>query len=115
MSDDDRRRHRRISTSVRVNIGQGEGAQSGETRDVSEGGLGLVTGKKLERGSQVSIEVLLGGAPASAPGAIKTMATVMWSAETDTGAYTAGLKFDGASAEAVERLRRFLAATGEDE
>lgn len=116
MSDDDRRRHRRISTSVKVNIGEGEGTESAETRDVSEGGVGLVTGKKLERGSQVSIEVLLGGAPqASSPAAIKTMATVMWSAETDTGAYTAGLKFDGASVEAIERLRRFLAATGEDE
>ena len=116
MSDDDRRRHRRISTSVKVNIGQGDGAQSGETRDVSEGGLGLVTGKRLERGSQISIEVLLGGAPqASSPSGIKTMATVMWSAETDTGAYTAGLKFDEASAEAIERLRRFLDSNSEDE
>jgi c-di-GMP-binding flagellar brake protein YcgR len=107
---DDRRRHQRVSTRAAVRIAAGDHTHEGETRDVSEGGMGLVSSERLERGAKVSVEVLVDGPKAGDPKTIKTMATVMWSAETDTGAYTAGLKFDGPSPEALVRLQRFLAA-----
>jgi len=107
---EDRRRHRRISTSVDVRIARGERVQGGEQRDVSEGGVGVVSSEQLEEGAQVAIEVMLDLPQAEDPAALQTMATVMWSAETDTGAYVAGLQFDGPSEEALERLQRFLAS-----
>jgi c-di-GMP-binding flagellar brake protein YcgR len=105
MSDrpEDRRRHRRVSATIAVQLQDGEEAS---TQDLSEGGMGIVLSRKMERGTM--LEVLIGGIGPSDPAAIKTMATVMWSAETDTGAYTAGLKFDGPSPDALERLRKFL-------
>jgi c-di-GMP-binding flagellar brake protein YcgR len=110
---EDRRRHRRISTSVDVRIARGDSTQDGETRDVSEGGVGVVSSEKLEEGAQVAVEVMLDWPQAEDPASLQTMATVMWSAETDTGAYVAGLQFDGPSEEALERLRRFLASVDE--
>ncbi len=107
MSDkpEERRRHRRISASIPIEL---DGAKKAETQDLSEGGMGIVTSENLERGSV--IEVLLGGegAPEKIAG-FKTMAKVMWSAETDSGSFTAGLMFDGPDPEALERLRKFLA------
>jgi hypothetical protein len=68
--------------------------------------MGIVVSQKMERGA--TVEVMIGSAGPDTEGGIKTMATVMWSAETDSGAYTAGLKFDGPSADAMERLKKFL-------
>lgn len=105
MSDrpEDRREHRRITASIPVKFTDGAEAS---TQDLSEGGMGIVLGKKVERGT--TLEVMIGGAGVEGAEGIKTMATVMWSAETDTGAYTAGLKFDGPSPDALARLRQFL-------
>jgi c-di-GMP-binding flagellar brake protein YcgR len=110
---EDRRRHRRVSTRAGVRIAAGDGARDGETRDVSEGGVGVVSAQKLERGAQVDVEVMLDLPTAENPSSLRTMATVMWSAETDTGAYVAGLQFDGPSEADIERLRRFLASVDE--
>ena len=91
-----------------------EGA-AGETRDLSEGGMGLLSSVRLERGSEVEVEVELLGGPKTDPAKLRTMAKVMWSAETDSGAHLAGLQFDGPSEEALERLRRFLDSVDDDE
>jgi hypothetical protein len=113
MSDkpEERRRHRRVTASIPIKLG---GGQEGATQDLSEGGMGIVVSEKIEQGSV--IEVLLGGegAPDDLTG-LKTMAKVMWSAETDSGAYTAGLMFDGPSPEALDRLRKFLKEHDGDE
>jgi c-di-GMP-binding flagellar brake protein YcgR len=107
MGHEERRTSPRLNAVVPVKVGA-DGAR-GETRDISEGGLGLVVKKPLERGSSVEIELVLNeGAGAS----VKTMATVMWSAAADTGAHVAGLRFDGPSPEALERLKKFLAEKG---
>jgi hypothetical protein len=112
MSDkpEERRRHRRVSASIPIKLGD----QEGSTQDLSEGGMGVVVSQKIEQGSV--IEVLLGGegAPEDLAG-VKTMAKVMWSAETDSGAYTAGLMFDGPSPDALDRLRKFLKDHEDDE
>ncbi len=76
--------------------------------------MGIVVSEKIERGSV--IEVLLGGEGAGGElTGFKTMAKVMWSAETDSGAYSAGLMFDGPSPEALDRLRKFLAEHEDEE
>jgi len=109
--NDDRRRHRRITASLPIRVAGGEGS----TRDLSESGIGLVSSEKLVAGQKLEIEVLLEAAEEERDGPLKTTATVMWSAATDTGAYSAGLQIEGASPEAVERLRKFLEAHGEEE
>jgi hypothetical protein len=103
MSDrpDDRREHQRFNASVPVQLSGGKAAS---TQDLSEGGMGILLSEKMERGT--TLEVMIGGSTEGA--GIKTMATVMWSAETDSGAFTAGLKFDGPSPEALARLREFI-------
>ena len=108
MADDDRRRHKRISARVPVRIGDGEGASEGATRDLSEGGIAVVVTAPLAAGDKMPIEVLLDEAVAERAAAMRSMATVMWSAATDTGAYVVGLRFDGPSPEALDRLRKFL-------
>lgn len=118
----ERRSHRRVSSQINVKI-NGAATPSGATKDVSEGGAAVVVDQALAQGDRIEVELLLAAAIASpstsdaeakttAPpetGRVKTMATVMWSAETDSGAFTAGIQFDGPSAGALERLRRFVA------
>lgn len=88
-----------------MKITTGDGIE-GTTQDLSEGGMGVVVTGAVEKGR--SLEILI-DVPASAAGEqIKTMATVMWSAQTDSGAYVAGLKFDGPSPDSMARLRKFL-------
>jgi len=110
MSDrpEDRREHRRVTASIPVKFNDGA---EGSTQDLSMGGMGIVLSQKMERGT--TLEVSIGGADDQT--GIKTMATVMWSAETDTGAYTAGLKFDGPSPEALDRLKKFLKEQPDEE
>jgi hypothetical protein len=109
--EEERRRHRRLTTRSRVGLRpvSGEGPTQAEMRDVSESGAGLVTDRQLKRGDQIEVELRLAIPDVEGPETVKTMAEVMWSAETDTGAYAAGLKFKGPSPEALARLKRFLA------
>jgi c-di-GMP-binding flagellar brake protein YcgR len=110
MADDDRRQHKRVSASVPVRLGEGAGATSASTRDLSEGGVAVVVSSELRAGDKLPIEVLLDEAIAERAASMRSMATVMWSAATDTGAYVAGLRFDGPSPDALDRLRRFLSS-----
>lgn len=106
----DRRRHPRISTHIDVRIAhQDDHVQDGQTVDLSEGGVGVLSTERLEEGSEVAIEVMLDLAQAEDLSSLKTMAKVMWSAQTDTGAYVAGLQFNGPNEDSIARLRRFLA------
>ncbi len=107
MSDrpEDRRVHRRVNAKVPVKISTGDGIE-GTTQDLSEGGMGVVVSSAVEKGKTLEIFI---DVPHDLEGKqIKTMATVMWSAQTDSGAYVAGLKFDGPSPDSMARLRKFL-------
>ena len=115
-TDDERRKHRRISTRMKVTLGPKGDEQTAETTDISESGAGLLSNIQLKHGDKVEVEVLLAPSAAADPQkSITTMATVMWSAESDSGGYTSGLKFDGPSPEAMQRLRRFLDSQGDSE
>ncbi len=108
MAQDDRRQFPRYDAQLPVRIGLDDASQTeGATQNVSEGGVAITVGRGLEAGGRVEVELPpVDGEAGTDP--VKTMATVMWSEETDSGAFRVGLRFDPGSPHTQEHLRRLV-------
>jgi c-di-GMP-binding flagellar brake protein YcgR len=86
-----------------------------ETRDISEGGVAVVLEEPLHEGSTIDLSLILtqDGIEDPTEEPFSTKASVMWAAPTEDGQAMVGLRFTGVAAPEAQRLKRFLAAVGE--
>lgn len=82
------------------------------TKDVSSGGVSLLTDAALAEGQKIVVVLFLTQDGIEDPDEepFEAHATVMWSAERDKGAFTSGVRFDKVSTAQTKHLQRFLTA-----
>ena len=70
MAHDERRKHARLALSVDVDFKSRDNFYSGKTRDISEGGLFIVSDVALPVGAQLTLVVKLLGTTMQTPGEV---------------------------------------------
>jgi uncharacterized protein (TIGR02266 family) len=99
----ERRKHPRVQLGVRVDVVSGSNFYSAHGRDISMGGLFIETLAPLPLGSQVMVELVLGGSRHV------LAAEVCWSVDAEGGGTAGvGVQFDGLSARARGAIERFM-------
>ncbi|MCA9600978.1 MAG: PilZ domain-containing protein [Polyangiales bacterium] len=85
------------------------------TRDVSKGGVGLLTKEPLPESGNVMLTLFLTEDGIEDPDMepLDVEGTVVWTAEQSEGSHMAGIRFGKLSAAQDARLERFLANLGE--
>ena len=109
---DNRRKHARFRSEIAAEIDVEGEIFAGKTRDVSQGGASILTDAKLLDGSSVTLTLILteDGIESAHAEALCTRATVMWTAETDSGEKAAGLRFEGLGVSGARTLSQLLSA-----
>jgi c-di-GMP-binding flagellar brake protein YcgR len=107
-----RRKHTRFRLAIAAEIAQDGDALTGETRDISEGGVSVILGSTLQEGSTIKLALILtqDGIEDPHEEPFETAANVMWSAPTEDGRAMLGLRFAQVAPDQRRRLQRFLAA-----
>ena len=109
---DNRRQHARFRTAVAAEIDLEGEIYTGTTRDVSQGGVSVVTEARLTEGGGVMLTLILteDGIESVHAEALCTRATVMWAAATDGGETMAGLRFEGLGTSGARTLAHLLSS-----
>ena len=107
----EKRQHQRFAVDIAAEITIGATRFSATTRDVSEGGVGLLVEQPIEQGALVSIAIFFTQDGIEDPDVqpFEGEATVAWAAPADGGRWQAGLRFEPVSGAQQEQLRSFLA------
>jgi c-di-GMP-binding flagellar brake protein YcgR len=114
---DNRRQHVRYNLAVTAEITSGDDTLIAETRDISVGGVSVLSSEALVEGSSVALSLILtqDGIEDPREEPLETRATVMWSAATESGATMVGLRFVQLSPEQRAHLERMLAALADND
>jgi hypothetical protein len=109
---DNRRKHARFPSAVAAEIELDGDVSAGTTRDISQGGVSIVTDAKLLEGGSVMLTLILteDGIESAHAEALCTRATVMWTASTDSGETLAGLRFEALGVSGSRTLAALLSA-----
>lgn len=109
---DNRRKHARFRTELAAEIDVEGEVFACKTRDVSQGGASVLTDAKLVDGGTVTLTLILteDGIESAHAEALSTRASVMWTAETDSGEVAAGLRFEALDAARARTLTHLLSA-----
>jgi hypothetical protein len=106
--------HARYPVEVATEVMLGERVLAAATKNISEGGVGVMLDEELEDGAEVSVVLFLTEDGIQDPDELpfEAQASVAWAAPSDSGMCIAGLRFRGVGVEQAARLTRFLAAVG---
>ncbi|HKP55381.1 MAG TPA: PilZ domain-containing protein [Polyangiales bacterium] len=109
---DNRRKHARFRSAVAAEIELDGEVSAGTTRDISQGGVSIVTDAELIEGAAVMLTLILteDGIESASAEALCTRATVMWTAATDSGETLAGLRFEALGISGTRTLSHLLSA-----
>ena len=109
---DNRRKHPRFELALIAEIELNGELLSGETRDLSEGGVAVTLREALREGSTVELALILTEDGIEDPDEepFQTQARVVWAAPTEEGEAMMGLRFADVAPDQQKRLARFLAA-----
>jgi hypothetical protein len=109
---DNRRKHARFRTAVAAEIDLEGEIFTGTSRDVSQGGVSVLTDARLREGGSIMITLILteDGIESAHAEALCTRATVMWAAPTDSGETMAGLRFEGLGVSGTRTLAHLLSS-----
>lgn len=99
--NEERRKYPRVPLDVRV---KADRESFGHTKDISEGGVCLLSENALEKGKIVKLTFLLPGGETE----IQASGKVEWSREVSDHFYESGLSFWDTEDEAKEGIRRFF-------
>ena len=89
-----RRRHQRLDLRMSAEIRIASAVFTATTRDLSEGGAGLIPDRPLKEGEELALGffLVLDGVETETP-PLWVKARVAWSGESDDGHFTAGVRF----------------------
>jgi c-di-GMP-binding flagellar brake protein YcgR len=109
---DNRRTHARFDVALAAEVEVGGQTLTGETRDLSEGGVSVILGTPLEEGGTVQLALILTQDGIEDPDEepFETKAMVVWAAPTEDDHAMMGLRFGQVAPPLAARLRRFLVA-----
>lgn len=109
---DNRRKHARFSSAVAAEIDVDGEIFAGTTRDVSQGGVSVITDAELTDGGIVMLTLILteDGIESAHAEALSTRANVVWTAPTDSGETMAGLRFESLNVAGTRTLSHLLSA-----
>ena len=112
---DNRREHTRFGLALAAEVEVDGDLISGETRDVSEGGIAVILADALKEGSSIELSLILteDGIEDANEEPFQTEAKVIWAAPTEDGQVMMGLRFVEVAPVEAQRLKRFLAALGQ--
>jgi c-di-GMP-binding flagellar brake protein YcgR len=112
---DNRREHTRFGLALYAEVEVDGDLLSGETRDVSEGGVAVILAQALNEGSSIALSLILteDGIEDADEEPFQTEAKVIWAAPTEDGQAMMGLRFIEVAPAEEQRLERFLAALGQ--
>jgi c-di-GMP-binding flagellar brake protein YcgR len=110
--DDNRRKYARFDVALAAEVEVSGDTVTGETRDLSEGGVAVILGGPLQEGGAVHLALILtqDGIEDANEEPFETRATVVWAAPTEDGRAMMGLRFSQVAASEALRLKRFLNA-----
>jgi c-di-GMP-binding flagellar brake protein YcgR len=109
---DNRRRHTRFGLALAAEVEIDGHTLSGETRDLSEGGVSVILERTVPEQSEIALTLILteDGIEDADEDPFTTRASVIWAAPTDDGQCMLGLRFAAVAQPELARLKRFLAA-----
>ena len=109
---DNRRKHARFRTAVAAELDLEGEIFTGTTRDISQGGVSVLTDARLLEGAAVMVTLILteDGIESAHAEALCTRATVMWTAPTDGGETMAGLRFEALGVTGTRTLSHLLSS-----
>ena len=110
--DTNRRKHARFRSAVAAEIEIDGEVSAGTTKDISQGGVSIVTDAEILEGSTVVLTLILteDGIESASAEALSTRATVMWTAPMDSGGTLAGLRFEALGVSGTRTLAHLLSA-----
>jgi hypothetical protein len=109
---DNRRKHARFRSAVAAEVEIDGEVSAATTRDISQGGVSIVTDATLLEGSSIVLTLILteDGIESALAEALCTRATVMWTAPMDSGGTLAGLRFEALGTSGARTLAQLLSA-----
>jgi c-di-GMP-binding flagellar brake protein YcgR len=108
----EQRKYPRYSVEVAAEVQLRGEVTVASTKDLSNGGASLITERPLPEGTPIAVTLFLTQDGIEDPDEepFEAQATVMWSAERDSGSYTTGVRFDRIQPSQDKQLQRFLTA-----
>jgi c-di-GMP-binding flagellar brake protein YcgR len=109
---ENRRKNPRAQLAVAAELEADGDTLSGETRDLSAGGVSVLLEQGLSEGRTVELALILteDGIEHADEEPFCTKAAVIWAAPTDDGNTMIGLRFKDTAPQQMQRLQRFLHA-----
>jgi len=109
---DNRRENPRAHVTIAAELEADGDTLSGETRDLSAGGVSVLLEQSLAEGLILELALILteDGIEQADEEPFCTKAAVMWAAPTDDGHTMVGLRFKDTAPQQLQRLQRFLRA-----
>lgn len=116
MSHPNRRHNQRYRVAVSAEVEIAGETVSAQTRDISRGGVALLTRDPLDEGAELDITLLLTQDGIEDPNEdpFATRASVIWAAPSDEGTCIAGLRFGELAEDQQAHLQRFLDAVSQE-
>lgn len=110
-ANEGRRQHHRLTVRMSAEIRTERAMFTATTRDLSEGGAGLVTDRALIEGEEIALGLFLvvDDVEEHIP-PLWVVARVAWSAEKDHGEHSAGVRFQVITDEQKQWLRQILSS-----
>ena len=105
-----RRQHPRIDAKLSAEITIYDEVFTATTRDISEGGVGLDLDRPLDEGQTLSLNLFLvvDEVEDETAAPLKVKGKVAWCAETEDGAWAAGVRFEDIAENQRAWLKQFL-------
>jgi c-di-GMP-binding flagellar brake protein YcgR len=109
---ENRRQNPRAQIAIAAELEADGDTLSGETRDLSAGGVSVLLDHAPAEGHTLELALILtqDGIEAADEEPFCTRAAVIWAAPTDDGQTMIGLRFKDTAPQQVQRLQRFLRA-----
>jgi c-di-GMP-binding flagellar brake protein YcgR len=109
---DNRRQNPRAQITIAAELETDGDTLSGETRDLSAGGVSVLLEQGLDEGQTLELSLILteDGIEDAVEEPFFTRAAVIWAAPTDDGQTMVGLRFRDTAPQQLQRLQRFLHA-----
>lgn len=109
---ENRRKHIRYNVAVAAEVMLDGDTCSGETRDISIGGVSVSIDREIKEKSTVELALILTQDGIEDPDEepFETKADVMWNAPSDSGSWMIGLRFADLGKANADQLQRFIDA-----
>jgi c-di-GMP-binding flagellar brake protein YcgR len=107
---ENRRKNPRAKVAIAAELEADGDTLSGETRDLSAGGVSVLLDQGLVEGDILELALILteDGIEIADEEPFCTKAAVIWAAPTDDGQTMVGLRFKDTAPQHLQRLQRFL-------